>query len=219
MVPALSHVSAIVFDLDGTLIDSNAAHAETWAQALSEHGFPREVVQIRLLIGMGSDKLLPMVTGLHEGSPEGQAIARRKKELFTARRPELQPTRGVRALVQHLHDQRKTIVVATSADEEEMHAILERAGVDDLIPKRTSSDDANRSKPDPDIVLAALTRARTPREKTLMVGDTPYDVEAARRAGLATIALRCGGHWADAELGGAIAILDDPAALLAAWRS
>ena len=219
MLPSLSHVSAIVFDVDGTLIDSNAAHAETWTQALSEHGFPREITQLRRLIGMGSDKLLPMVTGLHEESPEGQTIARRKKELFNLRRPDLQPTRGARTLVQHLHDRGKTIVVATSADEEEMHAILERAGVDDLIPKRTSSDDADRSKPDPDIVLAALSRARTPRDTTLMVGDTPYDVEAARRAGLATIALRCGGHWTDAELGGAIAILDDPAALLAAWRS
>jgi HAD superfamily hydrolase (TIGR01509 family) len=218
MLPALEHLSAVVFDVDGTLIDSNAAHAESWAQALTEHGFPRDVAQVRPLIGMGTDKLLPMVTGLAEESPEGRAIAGRKKELFTARLPGLQATRGARDLVHYLRDRGKTIVIATSADEEEMDAILARAGVDHLIPRRTSSDDAARSKPDPDIVLAALARARTSPERTLMVGDTPYDVEAARHAGLATVALRSGGQWADEELGGAIAILDDPAALLAHWR-
>ena len=213
----LSGVSAIVFDVDGTLIHSNSAHAEAWAQALTEHGFPHEADQIRPLIGMGSDKLLPAVARLEVESPQGDAILARKKTLFDERLPHLQPTRGARALLTFLRDQGKTLVVATSADEEEMHAILEQARVADLIPRRTSSDDADRSKPDPDIVKAALTRARTPASGAVMIGDTPYDIEAARRAGVDCVALRCGGWWEDRDLAGAMAIADDPQDLLEGW--
>ena len=209
-------VAAVIFDVDGTLIDSNAAHADTWAQALTQRGFPRDAAQIRPLVGTGSDKLLPMV-GVNEHSPEGQEITRRKKQLFGQRLHTLQPTRGARELVTFLNDQHKTIVIATSASEDEMQAILHQAGVDDLIPKRTSSDDASRSKPDPDIVLAALQRGGAAPDQTIMVGDTPYDVEAARRVGIRAVALRCGGHWSDRDLGSAMAIFDDPADLLAYW--
>ena len=214
----LSQVSAIAFDVDGTLIDSNEAHADTWAQALTEYALPHEPAQIRPLIGMGSDKLLPKVAALTEDSAAGKAILDRKKQLFDARLPHLRPTRGARALVAFLREQGKTLVVATSAGDDEMDAILDQAGVADLIARRTSSDDADRSKPDPDIVCAALARAGAGALDTLMIGDTPYDVEAARRAGVDAIALRCGGYWTDADLAGAIAIFDDPQDLLAHWR-
>ena len=218
MVPILDHLSAVLFDVDGTLIDSNAAHAETWAQALTEHGCPRDAGQVRPLIGMGSDKLLPVIAGLEAESREGRTIAQRKQELFAERLPRLQPTRGARALVAHLRERGKTMVVATSAGSEEMHAILRQAGVADLIPARTSSDDAEESKPDPDIVLAALRRAGAAPDATVMIGDTPYDIEAARRAKIDAMALRCGGYWPDGSLGGALAIFDDPEALLQRWR-
>jgi len=218
MVPILDHLSAVLFDVDGTLIDSNAAHAETWAQALTEHGCPRDAGQVRPLIGMGSDKLLPVIAGLEAESREGRTIAQRKQELFAERLPRLQPTRGARALVAHLRERGKTLVVATSAGAEEMHAILRQAGVADLIPARTSSDDAEESKPDPDIVLAALRRAGAAPDATVMIGDTPYDIEAARRAKIDAMAFRCGGYWPDGSLGGALAILDDPEALLQRWR-
>ncbi|HWN85292.1 MAG TPA: HAD family hydrolase [Vicinamibacterales bacterium] len=218
MVPILDHLSAVLFDVDGTLIDSNAAHAETWAQALTEHGCPRDAAQVRPLIGMGSDKLLPVIAGLEAESREGRTIAQRKQELFAERLPRLQPTRGARALVAHLRERGKTLVVATSAGAEEMHAILRQAGVADLIPARTSSDDAEESKPDPDIVLAALRRAGAAPDATVMIGDTPYDIEAARRAKIDAMAFRCGGYWPDGSLGGALAILDDPEALLQRWR-
>jgi HAD superfamily hydrolase (TIGR01549 family) len=214
----LSQVSAIAFDVDGTLIDSNAAHAAAWALALSEHGISYDAAHIRPLVGMGSDKLLPRVAGVDETSALGQTLLDRKKELFDERLPRLRPTRGARALVAFLREQGKTLVVATSAGDEEMTAILDQAGVADLIARRTSSDDADRSKPDPDIVCAALTRARTDARDTVMIGDTPYDVEAARRAGVDAIALRCGGYWTDSDLADAIAIFDDPQDLLAHWR-
>jgi HAD superfamily hydrolase (TIGR01509 family) len=214
----LDHVDTVIFDVDGTLIDSNAAHAETWARALTEHGFPRDAAQIRPLIGMGSDKLLPTL-GQEEGSLQSRTIAQRKKQLFDERLPQLEPTRGARALVSGLRDRGKTLVIATSADDEEMDALLRQAGVADLIQRRTSSDDAAHSKPDPDIVLAALRRSGKPLDRAVMVGDTPYDVEAARRAGIRAIALRSGGHWSDRELGRALAIFDDPTDLLLHWRT
>ena len=217
MALSLSDLSAVIFDVDGTLIDSNAAHADTWAQALSEHGIARNAAQIRPLVGMGSDKLLPIV-GLEEASAPARAVVERKKALFAERLPCLQPTPGARALVAHLRDQQKAIDIATSAGDDEMDALLQQAGVADLIPKRTSSDDADRSKPDPDIVIAALHRTGAAPDRTVMIGDTPYDVEAARRAGIRAVALRCGGHWFDTDLKGAIHIADDPAGLLAYWQ-
>jgi phosphoglycolate phosphatase-like HAD superfamily hydrolase len=112
----------------------------------------------------------------------------------------------------------KEVIVATSADEQEMHALLEQADVADLIPGRTSKDDAGSSKPDADIVRAALARVSAPRAGAVMIGDTPYDNEAARRAGIDAIALRCGGYWSDAKLDRAAAVFDDPADLLAHWQ-
>ncbi|HEV7500367.1 MAG TPA: HAD-IA family hydrolase, partial [Vicinamibacteria bacterium] len=101
----------------------------------------------------------------------------------------------------------------TSADDRELSALLEQAGVDDLIPERTSRDDAPASKPDPDIVQAALDRANARPEQSVLIGDTPYDIEAARAAGIGTLAFRCGG-WDDAGLEGALAIYEGPADLL-----
>ena len=217
-VPGIDEVSALLFDVDGTLIDSNAAHAQTWAQALSEHGFPCEASRVRPFVGMGGDKLLPSVAGIAANSARGQAINSRKKALFFELLPQLAPMHGGRLLVSYLRKSKKRVIVATSADDREMHALLDRAGVADLIPRRTSKDDAAHSKPDPDIVAAALAKAGSRKANAVMIGDTPYDIEAARRAGIRSIALRCGGYWSDAELAGAVAIFDDPAALLAHWR-
>jgi phosphoglycolate phosphatase-like HAD superfamily hydrolase len=105
------------------------------------------------------------------------------------------------------------LVVASSAKEEELKGLLKVCGADRFIEAKTSSDDADKSKPDPDIVHAALGSIGLPASEVLMLGDTPYDIEAAGRAGVAVIALRCGG-WGDAQLARAIAIYDDPADLL-----
>lgn len=208
----------VLLDVDGTLIASNAAHAEAWTQALREHGLTVDIGRIRPLIGMGADKLLPAVAGVSENSTLGQAMGLRKKAIFETFLPDLQPTPGARPLLEYLLERGTQLVIATSADDREMEALLQRAGVDDLLPQRASKDDASESKPDPDIVHAALTRSSARPESAVMIGDTPYDIEAARRAGIRAIALRCGGHWSDADLRDAVAILDHPAALLARWR-
>jgi phosphoglycolate phosphatase-like HAD superfamily hydrolase len=121
-------------------------------------------------------------------------------------------------LLEYLHAKGVDMVIATSADDRELHALLHRAGLADLIPERTSKDDASASKPDPDIVLAALAKAHARAEQSVLVGDTPYDIDAAGRAGVRAIALRCGGYWDDQSLRGADDIFDDPAALLSCWR-
>src|SRR5215211_1403742 len=133
-----------IFDVDGTLIDSNGAHAETWAEALREHGIHVDVEAIRRSIGMGADKLLPTAANLDSQSPLGKAVARRKKALFGERLLTLKPTRGARALAEFLHGSHVQLAVATSADEEEMRALLKTAGVDDLFPIRSSKDDAEQ---------------------------------------------------------------------------
>jgi HAD superfamily hydrolase (TIGR01509 family) len=208
----------ILFDVDGTLIDSNGAHADAWLRALRAHGVSVDLDGVRRLIGMGSDKLLPAVAGVDHESPTGKVILREKKALFDRHLPRLRPTPGARALVEYLKGEGCTLVIATSADEDELEQLLTQAGLNDLFPKRTSSDDAEASKPDPDIVEAALRRASASVDHAIMVGDTPYDIEAAAKARLRCIALRCGGYWTDDQLRGAREIFDAPHDLLAAWR-
>jgi HAD superfamily hydrolase (TIGR01509 family) len=209
----------VLFDVDGTLIDSNGAHAESWTRALKEHGVAAREPQLRRLIGMGADKLLPKAAQISAESSLGKAVARRKQEIFDMLLPGLRPTPGARSLLEWLRERDVDLVIATSADEREMEALLQRAGVDDLVPRRTSKDDAEKSKPDPDIVHAALARSRARPEVSVLVGDTPYDIEAAHGAGIPVIALRCGGCWTDDELQGALDILDHPAALLSRWQA
>jgi HAD superfamily hydrolase (TIGR01509 family) len=206
----------VIFDVDGTLVDSNNAHALAWVKALREHGFVVDFAQVRWLIGMGGDKLLPRLTELDSESDEGRAIAKRRRTMFMSEYlPKLQPTRGARSLVQRLHDEGLTLVVATSAEQEEVDSLLALAGVSHLFHRTASSDDAEHSKPDPDIVHAALRQSGSPPSEAIMIGDTPYDVEAAAAAGIKLIALRSGGWWVDDAFSGAIAIYDDPADLLA----
>jgi HAD superfamily hydrolase (TIGR01509 family) len=208
----------VLFDVDGTLIDSNGAHAEAWALALNEHGRPVRLDEVRPLIGMGGDKLLPAIAHLEESSSAGRAIAARKGELFAAALHRLRPTHGARALLEYLRSREVDLVVASSAGDREVRALLRQAGVADFFETHTTKDDASGSKPDPDIVHAAMARVRARPESTLMIGDTPYDIEAAARAGIPVVALRCGGFWTDHDLAGARDILDDPAALLDRWQ-
>ena len=209
----------ILLDIDGTLIDSNDEHAWAWVDTGKEFGHDIQYDRVRWLIGMGGDKVLPELTGLTEDSPEGERILARRGEIFRARyAPTLQPFEGARDLLLRLREDGYQLVVATSASEEDLEALLKQAGLDDILKKATSSDDADESKPDPDIIQAALRKAKAKPEGALMIGDTPYDVAAARKAGVDVIALRCGG-WEDEELHGALAIYDDPADLLAHYSA
>ena len=206
----------VLLDIDGTLIDSNDAHARAWVDSLRDHGYVIPFEEVRPLIGMGGDKMLPILTGLDPDSGEAKRLSETRSKLFLERElPTLRPTKGARALLEHLTSIGMELVVATSAKSSEVQSLLEQAGVADLIPLASSSSDADRSKPDPDIVQAALRKSGSLAARTVLVGDTPYDIEAAGRAKVPSIALRCGGWWSDEALRGATAIYDDPAALLA----
>jgi HAD superfamily hydrolase (TIGR01509 family) len=208
-------VTAILFDVDGTLVDSNDAHASAWVQAFTEHGVTVDAARVRRCIGMGGDKLMPAVSGIEEGSTRGQAIAKRRGEIFTQEfLPYLGPFRGAIALVAAIKARGLTAVAASSASKDDLKALLAVARVDTLLDDATSSDDAEESKPDPDIITAALKRAKAPPSDAIMIGDTPYDIEAAQRAGVRAIGFRCGG-WDDADFKDAIAIYDGPWDLLA----
>jgi phosphoglycolate phosphatase-like HAD superfamily hydrolase len=211
-------VRAVLLDIDGTLVDSNDAHARTWVDALTQFGHPVSFERVRRLIGMGGDKLLAEI-GIDKQSPLGRRIDERKAELFARDHlPHLAGFPQARELLVRLIDVGLTLVVATSAKKAEADALLDRCNARDLVPTRASSDDAESSKPAPDIVEAALALAHVPPEAALMLGDTPYDVRAARRAGVHCVGLRSGG-WGDDELDGALVIYDDVADLLAHFES
>ena len=203
----------VIFDVDGTLVDSNDAHAHAWVDALAEAGHDVAFGRVRPLIGMGGDKVLPELVGLDEDSPEGKRIAKRRGEIFRTRYfPAVQGLPGAQELVSHLVREGHALAVASSARREELEDLLRCAAVARLIKLRTSSSDTEDSKPDPDVVHAALTQLGVDASEAIMIGDTPYDIEAAGRAGVETIAFRSGG-WPDKDLKGAVAIYDGPAHL------
>jgi len=209
-------VTGVLLDIDGTLLDSNDAHAQSWVEIFCRYGYDVPFGRLRPLIGKGSDKLLPELTGLDSEAGKGKQLTEERKQLFLRDYlPSLRPTNGARDLVKRLRDDGSRVVVATSSSDDELNQLLRQARVDDLIEQATSSSDGESSKPDPDIIQAALKKGKLRPQGAVMLGDTPYDIEAAARAGVLTIALRCGGWWDDAALAGAVAIYDDPAALLA----
>jgi HAD superfamily hydrolase (TIGR01509 family) len=205
---------AALLDIDGTLVDSNDAHARAWADALRHFGHDAAFETLRASIGKGGDKLLAEVLGVDKNSALGKQIEQRRQRTFIVDYlPRLKPFPKARELLLRLRDDGLILVVATSAKRSEMDALLEICRASDLIHAHTSSDDADNSKPDPDIIQAALQKAEVSASESAMLGDTPYDIEAARRCGVGTVAVRSGG-WEDAALEGALAIYADVADLL-----
>jgi phosphoglycolate phosphatase-like HAD superfamily hydrolase len=212
--PAPRYRGAIL-DVDGTLVDSNDSHARAWVDAFASNGIDVSFERIRPMIGMGGDKILPIVAGTDDESPLGKAVSEARSSIFCERYlPFVRAFPCVRELLERMHGDGMKLVVASSAKKEELQPLLHIAGVEHLIETKTSSDDVDRSKPDPDVVCAALARCGFDPEHVVMLGDTPYDVTAARRAGVATIALRCGG-WSSEDLADALAVFADACDLLA----
>jgi HAD superfamily hydrolase (TIGR01509 family) len=168
---------------------------------------------------MGADKLLPKTIGISHDSDEGKKLVARHSEIFEERHlPRLRPFEGARDLVQRIRSDDLKALVATSARDEQLTELLKAAHVDDLMEERATASDAKRSKPDPDIVQAAIEESGISPKHLVMIGDTPYDIEAAAKAGVRTIAFRCGG-WSDDKLKGAAEIYDGPADLLAHYEA
>ena len=212
-------VRGVILDIDGTLVDSNDQHAHAWVDATHEAGFEEvSFVHVRPLIGMGGDKVLPALTRLTKDEAKGARIAERSGEIFRERYlPDVRPFPRVRELLERMVAQDLTLVIATSSNRENLKGLLAAAGVQDLIDEATTASDAKASKPEPDIVEAAVRRSGLRKEQLIMIGDTPYDVDASTRAGVRIVSLRCGGWWADDAFEGALEIYNDPADLLEAF--
>lgn len=215
----MSQLPTVLLDVDGTLVDSNDLHAQAWVELLQGQGFDASFEQVRPLIGMGGDKLLPLLTGLDKDSREGKELSELRTKLFMERYlPKVKALPGARALVQELAARGHRLIVASSANERELQGLLDQGGISDLLPERTSADDAARSKPDADIVVAALHKAECSADQAVLLGDTPYDLEAASAAGVGFIGLNSGGYDNKALMG-ALAVYADPRTLLARLAS
>ena len=206
--------AAVILDVDGTLVDSNDAHTRAWLDGFAAHGITVAYQPVRRSIGMGGDKLMPAVAGIEEDTPQGKAIAEPRGRIFKDRYlPHIRPFEGTRALLERFIADGYKLAVASSAKEDELGPLLEIAQVSDLITTSTSSDDADNSKPDPDIIHAALKRVSSAPHEALMLGDTPYDITAATSAGVRIVAVECGG-WRREDLRGAVEVYAAPADLL-----
>jgi len=212
---------AVIFDVDGTLIDSVDLHAKSWQDAFSEYGRDIPFDDIRSQIGKGGDQLMPVFLSEDDLEAFGEELEERRGAILKERYlPKVQAFPGVRALFEHLRSKDVDIALASSAKEDELEVYKKAADIEDVIDEQTSSDDAESSKPNPDIFLAALDRLGKPDpEDVIVVGDTPYDAEAASKAGLRTIGVLCGGFPEDGlRKAGCIAIYQDPADLLAHYE-
>ncbi len=215
----MTNIHAVIFDVDGTLVDSNDAQARSWVDALKEFGYSVPYEKVRPLIGMGGDKVLPETIGVQKDSEKGKQISKRRSEIFKEKYlPNVKPFPDAQKLLDRMREQGLKLAIATSAQPDELRPLLQIVGAADLIEDKTSARDVKSSKPDPDVMQVALKRVGYPPNEVVMIGDTPYDIEAARKVGVGTIAFRCGG-WSDSDLAGAIAIYNDPADLLAHYDS
>jgi HAD superfamily hydrolase (TIGR01549 family) len=210
--------NVVILDIDGTLLLSNDAHARAFVEAGKSLGLSADLPFIRRLIGKGGDKLIPEAFGFDAESEPGRKLDKAKDRIFRSLAGDLQPAPGAREFLMKLRSDGIKLVVATSAGKEDVTLLLDQARVRDLIEETTSSDDAECSKPDPDIIQAALRKAGEDARAAIMIGDTPYDVEAALRAAVQIITVRCGGIWADAEFRGSLSIFDDPGDILAHYK-
>ena len=212
--------NAVIFDVDGTLIDSVDLHARAWQDAFREFGHEIAAEKLRGQIGKGGDELLPVFLPKDEVEATGKALNERRSEIFKERYlSHIKPFPMVRELLERIRADGMQIALASSAKEDELEAYKKAAHIEDLLQAQTSTDDAEKSKPNPDIFKAAMQRlGGVDPAQVVVIGDTPYDAEAAGKAGLHTIGVLCGGWPADAlRRAGCIATYRDPADLLAQY--
>lgn len=209
---------AVIFDIDGTLLDSVDLHAAAWQEAFQHFGHDFPLEKIRSQIGKGGDQLLPFFLSEKEVEEKGEELQDFRGKLFKRKYlSRVKPFPGVRELFQKIKDNGQKLAVASSAKGDELKGFERIAGIEDLVEVEASSADAERSKPHPDIFNAALKKLgdKFSREEVVVVGDTPHDAEAAGKAGLRTIGVLCGG-FAEADLrrSGCVAIFAGPEDLL-----
>lgn len=214
-------MKAAIFDVDGTLVDSVDLHASAWQRALAKFGHEVSFIDARGQIGKGGDKLIPLFLSDAEQADHGEAMEEYRTKLFRGEYMHLvRPFTAVPDLLRRLRDAGLKIAVASSAKQAELDVYLEVAGITDLIDANTCSDDVGQSKPDPDIFEAALEKLGCGADEAIVIGDTPYDAIAAKRAGIASIGVLSGGfREEDLRGAGCIAVYPGPAALFTCFEN
>ena len=213
-------IKAVIFDIDGTLVDTVDMHAEAWRRAFGEFGKEIEFKAVRDQIGKGGDQFLPVFLSKDEIDKFGKDLEKRRGEIYkTAYMPRAKAFPKVRELFDRIREDGKNIALASSAPEDELEFYKKLTKIEDLIEEATSADDAEKSKPEPDIFVAALQGlSGVEAADCIAVGDTPYDAEAAAKAGIEAIGVLCGGFPEESLRGaGCVAIYKDPEDLLARY--
>jgi HAD superfamily hydrolase (TIGR01509 family) len=202
---------AVLFDIDGTLVDTNYLHVLAWRRVFLEQGEPEiTAARIHRLVGMGTDELIDTLFG----GPRPELKPERDRH-FDALKAEIRAFPRAGDLLRAVHDRGVRVVLATSAEKSDLEALLEAIGAGDAIDGVTSAGEVEQAKPAPDLFCVALEEAGTDPEATVVVGDTVWDVKAAGRAGLACVAVTSGGiSRGELEAAGAIAVYEDVGALL-----
>lgn len=214
-------VKALLCDMDGTLLDSNAQHAECWQRCLAKFGIHVTAGEVQRQIGKGGDQMLPVFVDKARLAELEEPLNDCKKKLWAAEYMDtVKPFPQARELMEAIADHGIRIAMASSAGKDELDQYLKIVGIAGLIDKKTTSDDAESSKPEPDIFLAALGKLGLSPEETMALGDTPWDAQSAGRAGVRTIGVESGG-WAEEDLrrAGCIEVYRDAAAMLASLKS
>jgi HAD superfamily hydrolase (TIGR01549 family) len=187
-----------ILDVDGTLVDTNYHHALAWHRALHAHGHSVQMWKVHRHIGMGGDQILDALIGEEAAAAEGDEIRAAEAEAYGELIGEVEPMEGARELIEKLREEGSTVILASSAKQEEVDHYLNLLEARELVNDWTTSADVEATKPEPDLVHAALEKAGND-DPSVMVGDSVWDVEAAKRAGLPTLAVLTGG-FSEAEL-------------------
>jgi HAD superfamily hydrolase (TIGR01509 family) len=201
--------SCVILDIDGTLVDTNYHHAVAWYRAFRQHDVILPIWRIHRHMGMGGDQLVESLTDKRTEDEQGDDIRTAEKALYMALIEEVEPLAGARDLIERLKDDGRTVVLASSAKEDEVEHYLDLLDARELADDWTTSADVEETKPEPDLVQAALEKAGAEPDDAVMLGDTPWDCKAAARAGVETVALITGG-FSEQELrdGGAIDVFE-----------
>lgn len=208
--------SGVLFDVDGTLVDTTYLHTVTWWQALRQQDHDVPMTRIHRSIGMGSDKILDALLGPDHDTSGDDTLRDAHSDLYAGFWDQLRPQPGAAALVRACAERGWTVGLASSAAPKEFAVLRRTLDVDDVLAGATNSGDAEESKPDPDIVQAALDRTGLRADRVVFVGDAVWDVHAAAKLGIPCVGLTCGGiSAAELDEAGAAAVYRDPADLRA----
>ncbi len=212
-------IKAAIFDLDGTLVDSNDLHTEAWQETFRHFGKEISYQALRQQIGKGGDQYVPAFVSETEVRTIGPEIDEFRGKLFKEEYlARVRPFPRVRELFERLRKDGKRIALASSGNEDEVEHYVKLMSVQEFVDAQTTKTNVKHSKPQPDVFTSALQLLHLPAQEAVVIGDTPYDVQAAKKIELRTIALLCGGFSEDElRASGAVAMYRDPADLLESY--